>query len=618
MDYVNVEYASKGVGAKNFLASVGGTQRINPESQVASNRFNLSSSMDSLDGPLVPSKGRHRREKGTRNKTKRQFSSTLLDSDCSSMDALSVTSEMLEQRAREEEHYNKLKLNVNHLDNKKVRKGVSVLYADKVNGEIGFRQRTPSGSRMTRPHNIPHEVLHQQLPTQGREYIKSPLLATRNEGHGNRLHSVSGRPVPRSSSILWKKSTLTKSFSTGDMYRIAEEGTDGQEGAGKKDKAKKKRSQSFSESTSTMIDKRIAQATAMAAISKKTRRYENVEPAAGIKVQVEPPKEQVQLRMRRESARKDEHSKQRHSVVRNSYSQSTEGMHRVSESTTESYSSVYDRKSPTPYLSPTRSPLRQADMKQARLSPQARPADMKSAPLSPLLQPATLHNDSCPITCTCHGIHFIDPIVTIPCDSNGGEYMSETHDFKILIPKGAIKKRVTTELQIGVTLQGPFQTPQNMNIISPIVWVGVTPETKLKKPIEIKLPHFLDLSQSTQKFETFLKASDKVTTNISKARYSTRRYAFKETSDNQGVFQEGHGVLLTKSLGFFCIATSQLSKQPACCCLLPIIPRPVQSNTWKIHYCVTYLLKSCIQVSEHMLVLPQCGFSVDIRDGLLY
>lgn len=581
-DYVNVGYAFEAVGARNFLASIGGTQRITPDSPVtATSRYNLSGSTDSIDG----GRGRQRREKGTKNKTKRLHSTLLEETDSSSMDGLSVSSELLEARAREEEHYNKLKLNLNQLEDKRVRRGVSVLYADRVNGDIGFRKRTPSGSRMTRPVVIPASHIQQhQVPS---------FLTAKNEGHVNSVHSVSGKPMSRSSSILWKTTVLPKSFSTGDMCRIATEGIDGHEGD-RKNKAFTRRSQSFSE---------IAQVSVgvEAAANKKIlrRRYENVGPINNTPdIQVEAEEDQVQLRPRLDSSRsKDEHSKQRHSVLR--YSTSTaEAIYSNTHATSEGYP-LSDRASPSPYLSPTRSPQpqRHADMKQSRLSPLARPADMKSAPLSPLLQPANLHNDTCPITCTCHGIHFIDAIVTIPCDNNGGEYVSEAHDFKIVIPKGAIKKRLMVELQIGVTLQGPFQTP-NTSVVSPIVWVGMKPDVKLKKPMEIELPHFLDLTHSTRKSEIFLRASDKVRNSNSKTRYTAKKYMFKEATDGQGIIRDSHGILLSKHCGFFCIASNNLSKQQARCCLLTVLPKPIHSNTWKMHYCVTYLLKSCIQVSQ--------------------
>ncbi len=587
IDYVNVEYTFSQMGARNFLASIGATQRITPKSDTG--HMGLSQSTDYIDS----GRARQRREKVVKNnKMKKQLNSTLWDTDSSSVDALSVSSELLEARAREEEHYNKLKLNLSNLQNKTVRKGVSVLYADKINGDMSFRPRTSSGSRMTRPHVIPGTSM-EQLQS------RPSFLATKNEGHVNSVHSVSGKPMSRSSSILWKKS-ITKSFSTGDMYKIAREGIDGNDQNDRQSKAFAHRSHSFSEMTQASLD--MDATTSRGKIERRC--YENVRPinaTPDITVEQVDSVEQVdtvELRPRVGSTRsKDEHNKQRHSVIRHSLTQSTEMLYSNAKTSNDGYPSS-NLTSPSPYLSPTRSPLRQpADAKLSRLSPLARPADMKSAPLSPLLQPATLHNDSCPITCTCHGIHFIDDIVTIPCDSNGGEYMSEAHDFKIVIPKGAIKKRLTVELQIGVTLQGPFQTPQDTSIISPIIWIGLRPATKLRKQIEIKLPHFLDTANGLRKNEVFLRASDKTSTSNSKTRHSAKKYTFKEIMDGQGFLQDGHGVVQAKHCGFFCIAASKLSNQHTRCCLLPIIPRFTQSNTWKIHYCVTYLLKSCTQVS---------------------
>lgn len=629
IDYVNVQYA-RNQGGKRFLASIGETQRILsgsdrsvstlssqrvPESVTESDMSAsaLSSSTDSIDGRV--DEGIHRdcrppRKQRSTSKTKQvRYRATRTDSESSSVSGVTESADLLEAKAREIEHYNKLKLNLNKLSqSKEVRKGVRVLYAHAINGEI-------STSRSI------HRVVDQQQQTEqpnGAVQIKIDLVESlgssqeestkaqgrpKKEGHVNRLHSVTGRPVTRSQSILWKR-PLTKSFSTGDVHKILEEGVDGEPNDEKDVRHPARRSLSCSEVKSSKVadrqsKKRLAEAAKMAVRKKSSKLreteqrdiHENTsDPYHQLRFsRSETPKQPIRQRNefsseRGSTRRKAEHNRQRHSVLQKSISISQEvtshgSIHGASILSEAKFSNSCDSN--------------HIDRKLNVLSP-------------PLTRPASLHNNACPITCTCKGIHFIDPIVSIPCDYSGGEYLSTTHDFKIVIPKGAIKKRTTVEVQVGVTMHGPFQFPPNRRAVSQIIWLGVWPEVKLKKPIEVTLPHFIDLSHTdlekdkSHKKIVFLKASEKTNQVTSRARFSTTRYSFKEATESAELFaaHDGYCTILTKQLSFFCIATSvdQESKLPALYCLLPVIPKPIQHHTWKIHYCVTYLLKSCIQV----------------------
>jgi len=565
IDYVNVHYASTFVGARRFFSPTR-QERVNPEP--SSSQYRFCASTNDIDGLASPSRRWSRKDR----QPKKQLMTRVQDSYSCSMDCIPDSPEAEETKAEEQKHYNKLKLNVDHLDNKQVRLGWNVLYADKINGELSIKQRTASGSRKTRPHNIPNGFAQPSLEARPPKH----QLRVGNEGHGNQLHSVTGQSVSRASSFLWKRPIMSKSFSTGDMNHVGREQDDGRTGL--------TRSCSYSE---------LQAAQSMARVAAGKRRYENVEASdegVCLRVAVQPPQDPV-ARVGENPKLRDEHSKHRHSVLRNSFTQSTEILF-------DAPSPTFGRTSPSPYLSPIRSPNKYSETKGARLSPQARPADMKGAPLSPLLTP--VHSDSCHVTCSCRGVEFIDPIVTIPCDSNGGEYQSEDHDFKIVIPKGAIKKRTTTQLQVGVTMQGPFDTPDQTAVISPIVWISAEPEIKLKRPIEIKLPHNLDSCQAGRKTEGFLKASEKSST---KTKFSTKKFSFKEVSDSEYIVQQGYGILLTKQFGFYCIGTSNLARSEVRCCLVPVIPRYIHNTSWKIHYCVTYQLKSCIQVSSYIYTI---------------
>ena len=216
-------------------------------------------------------------------------------------------------------------------------------------------------------------------------------------------------------------------------------------------------------------------------------------------------------------------------------------------------------------------------------------------------EPAS-HN-ACPVMCRCSDVPFIDAVDMITFNHNGGQYTSESHNIRITIPKGAIKKHTEADLQVGVALQGPFSFPDKKRPVSPIVWVGINPTTRLKKSIEITVPHFVKQStQSNKKKLVFMKAAYRIKSIPRRKKYE-EKYNFSEVAENNQQFNsDNHGTILTKDLCFFCIMgdVSSNSTLTPNYCLLPVIPKPVaQTTTWKIHYYVTYLLKSYIHVSDN-------------------
>ena len=209
-------------------------------------------------------------------------------------------------------------------------------------------------------------------------------------------------------------------------------------------------------------------------------------------------------------------------------------------------------------------------------------------------------NDTAPATSNCNGVSFCGAIETTTFTHDGGQYTSEVHGTRISVPRGAVKKHTMLNLQIGVALQGPFSFPDTKRPVSPIVWLGVNPKIKLKKPIEITVPHFVKTaSQSTSEKLTFLKAASKSTSGRKK---HEEKYHFSEVAENDQRFNrdsQGTVHVLSKDFHFFCVAKNMSnSTLTANYCLLPAIPRQVgQATTWKVHYYIIYLLKTYIHVS---------------------
>ena len=208
-------------------------------------------------------------------------------------------------------------------------------------------------------------------------------------------------------------------------------------------------------------------------------------------------------------------------------------------------------------------------------------------------------------------ICFIESPTNIVYDGDELEYHSSEHNFTIKIPKGATKKRGTTEIQIGLALHGPFTFPDRTQNVSPILWLCAIPDTKLRKPVQITLPHCItNAHHGSLKHRRgdeglalqFASASLKSGTS-SKSR--KRQFEFHPTEGEEVLWpSETCGSILMKNLSPVCIVassakTADLKRElslHACYCIVPVVPQRIQGRDWSIHFCITFHLQSCIQV----------------------
>lgn len=76
-------------------------------------------------------------------------------------------------------------------------------------------------------------------------------------------------------------------------------------------------------------------------------------------------------------------------------------------------------------------------------------------------------------------------------DANGLEYQSSQYGVTIIVPEGAVNKMAT--LWFGVCLfNKKFKFPDHFVLVSPFVWAYI--DAKLTKPIELNIPHHIDVS----------------------------------------------------------------------------------------------------------------------------
>ncbi|MCG8623609.1 MAG: hypothetical protein MJE68_16655, partial [Proteobacteria bacterium] len=189
------------------------------------------------------------------------------------------------------------------------------------------------------------------------------------------------------------------------------------------------------------------------------------------------------------------------------------------------------------------------------------------------------------------------------CDFSGYKYHNCDHDITLKIPDGAIPPGMVIHVEVAVALYGPFQFPDGLCPISPILWLCIQENVELRKPIHIMLPHFLtDLNVGIQ----FAKADHKqyTTDEFGKNHYvfqplETAFTAHKEKNQN-------YGILSTQHCCFLCIIAEdpQISHDIALkagyylwCIEKPSSHSLVSRTRDTLHLCVTFCLPTCRAVS---------------------
>lgn len=195
---------------------------------------------------------------------------------------------------------------------------------------------------------------------------------------------------------------------------------------------------------------------------------------------------------------------------------------------------------------------------------------------------------------------FINKMITFTCSHEGREIKSTAYDFSVKISKGTVRKRKSIGFNVGVCLHGPFSFPVGHRLVSPILMVTSPIHNKLKKPIEVILSHCTDLASQMGKNGaiSFFRAR--------KARINdpAHTYQFEPTdaANNHFEMRNTHGKLSSMELGFFCIMAKEMAetRRKTNYCLVPVVPRHIESPSWKVHYCVTLHLQAFVNVSKCM------------------
>lgn len=213
-----------------------------------------------------------------------------------------------------------------------------------------------------------------------------------------------------------------------------------------------------------------------------------------------------------------------------------------------------------------------------------------TTPPTPVIAPPHHH------TASSNHRSFINKMINFTCGHEGKEIKSTAYDFSVNILKGAVRKRKSIAFEVGVCLHGPFSFPEEYRLVSPILMVTSSTHSKLKKPIEVILAHCIDILPQSGKNEavTFFRARK------TRKNGDSESYSFEPTDTDTNHFEihNNHGRLSSTEQGFFCIMSKEVTdmRRKTNYCLVPVVPKHIESSSWRVHYCVTLHLQAFIKV----------------------
>ena len=181
------------------------------------------------------------------------------------------------------------------------------------------------------------------------------------------------------------------------------------------------------------------------------------------------------------------------------------------------------------------------------------------------------------------------------CTHTGHTYWDEKNEVLIHIPPKAVPKGVFLDIDVNVSLYGPFQYLEGLQPISPVVWMCAKGHEGFQflKPVRISLPHYLKIDRMEDCEPlgiTLLKSDHK--------RSKENKYLLTPTDMKLEIDPDRKRNLTFKTNHFchLCLAAKEtqetISKAQYCC-------TEVQDpKTLYFYFYVSYDLPKCLQLIE--------------------
>ncbi len=220
-----------------------------------------------------------------------------------------------------------------------------------------------------------------------------------------------------------------------------------------------------------------------------------------------------------------------------------------------------------------------------------------AAPLGELPKPQESEQDAGGITFIVTSVsqflphlRFITPVEVFQVTSVGGVYRDESLGISVTVPEGAVPELTIFPIEVGTCLYGPFQFPQGLTPISPILMLCPQKKISLKKPIIVTLPHLL--IKATESDIKYLNI------RVVKADHEVQKCVFEDIDPCESHISFDDQNSITFSLSHFCFLSvlGNLKKdaQKLSCCVYPLIRRDVDVISYRL--CVTFCMKPFIKV----------------------
>jgi hypothetical protein len=209
----------------------------------------------------------------------------------------------------------------------------------------------------------------------------------------------------------------------------------------------------------------------------------------------------------------------------------------------------------------------------------------QSADTMVLLQPTEDYQDDS------NNFVFLGSTQVLVCDSQGGKYEVSEQGISVRIPPNALDTEA--HIEVGVAIHGSFKFPASRQPISAIVWLVVRGNSDFvfKKPVEIQLPHFLDLSNSDidEKGDEF--GLGFITTNEETDR--RQQLIFTEGPSENVVYLQRSAKVIMDRFCFVCLSAKEsVISERSKYLLTQVFHNPIKTLQWDLHFCVSYDLDS--------------------------
>ena len=193
-------------------------------------------------------------------------------------------------------------------------------------------------------------------------------------------------------------------------------------------------------------------------------------------------------------------------------------------------------------------------------------------------------------------LSFLQPIEVVTLTSRGSIIINDKEGISIHVPDGAVPVRRRMHLEIGSAMHGNFSFPENMQPVSPILWMCPQEDIALQKPFKITLPHAVKYEEGTSEL-VFLKACHEQLPGTASVECKT--FEFEQMTDYKRIeFNERNGSAFTQWFCCLCIAENVSKPVPKKYFLFRTQPPSCNASRFAVDYCITYDLPTCIRVSS--------------------